>query len=69
MSIPASVPFPRKDGVISFAFSPRILPTPKRESKSAEEEEVGKAWKYITLKVYKIRGYTRPVANSLCRGR
>ncbi len=33
------VPDPRDGGVIKFNFTPRIFPTPMRESKATEEED------------------------------
>jgi len=31
---------PRQGGKITFSFTPRVFPTPQRESKAAEENEV-----------------------------
>ncbi|XP_067000889.2 dynein axonemal assembly factor 4 isoform X2 [Anabrus simplex] len=36
---PRPVPFPRKEGRISVKFTPRVFPTPQRQSRSAEEQE------------------------------
>jgi hypothetical protein len=41
--VEACTPEPRKGGVIKFNFTPRIFPTPMRESKQGEEEVGGLA--------------------------
>lgn len=51
MVVPPSIPFPRRCVTISFQFTPRVFPTPKRQSKSEEEEEVNT---YLDLEMIEV---------------
>ena len=41
------LPPPRDNGTIQVSFTPRFFPTPLRESKKAEEDDVGLTYYYF----------------------